>query len=155
MIRPSNLGPPTNPARPRVRPGLLGAGLADYAPVRFLVVGASNTALSYGVFRAGLAWLPLPQGRAAAAQAIAYGAGILWSFAWNRRWTFRAAGPVAPSLAAFTASQLLLLAASSALLGLTVDVLALPPTPSWLAVMALITVLNYLTARNIVFRSRS
>ena len=55
---------------------------------KFIVVGLSNTALSFAVFMAATAWLPAFAGRAAAAQAISYGAGILWSFMLNGAWVF-------------------------------------------------------------------
>jgi putative flippase GtrA len=124
------------------------------APARFVVVGLSNSLLSFVAFRAGIELLPPVGGRAAAAQALAYAAGILWSFYWNRRWTFGARGPVTRSLAAFAATQGALLALTSAALGLAVDALGAPATPSWLAVMAGATLLNYLAQRHLVFAAR-
>lgn len=124
------------------------------APARFVVVGLSNALVSYLAFRAGLELLPRAGGRTAAAQALAYSAGILWSFLWNRRWTFEARAPLARTFAAFAASQALLLVATSAALGLAVDVLGGPATLSWLAVMAGATVLNYLAQRHFVFAAR-
>jgi putative flippase GtrA len=53
---------------------------------RFLVVGASNTLLSFGVFLV-LSAAGLP---AALATAIAFAAGAVNGYVWNRRWTFAA-----------------------------------------------------------------
>jgi len=53
---------------------------------RFLVVGAGNTLLSFGVFYA-LADLGAPY---AAAAPAAFCAGAANGYVWNRRWTFRA-----------------------------------------------------------------
>ena len=120
----------------------------DRALFRFLVVGVSNTVVSYTVFHLSLReWVH----SAAIAQAMSYGAGILWSFLWNRIWTFRHQGAVLPSLVAFTALQLTFLVVSSLLVGLAIDVLELPSTSSWISVMALITVVNYWTSRRLVF----
>jgi len=124
----------------------------DRTLLRFLLVGASNTVVSYTVFHLSLRDLVQS---AAVAQALSYSAGILWSFLWNRRWTFRHQGAVLPSLLAFTALQLALLVASSLLVGLAVDRLMLPPTPSWLVVMAFITVLNYAASRHLVFTDQA
>lgn len=124
----------------------------DGTLARFLVVGVSNTIVSYAVFHLSLGrWVA----SAAVAQALSYSAGIVWSFLWNRRWTFRHQGRVLRSLVAFSALQLTLLVASSLLVGLAVDRLRLPATPSWLAVMAVITVVNYAASRYLVFTHRS
>lgn len=64
------------------------AGLAQF--VRFALVGAANTAVSYGVI-----WLLAPRLGVPAASAVGYGAGVAQSFVLNRFWTFgatRAAG---------------------------------------------------------------
>lgn len=119
--------------------------------VRFLLVGATNTLLSYAVFRLGFGLLVGTPARAAVAQAVAYGAGIAWSFVWNRRWTFRSEAPVASSFARFGGVQLALLAASSALLGLTVDRLDWPATPAWILVLGAVTVANFGLQRRFVF----
>jgi hypothetical protein len=51
--------------------------------------------------------------------------------------------------------QLVLLAASSGLIGLCVDILRLPPAASWLAIMAVVTLANFLLLRAWVFAERS
>jgi len=118
---------------------------------RFLAVGVSNTLLSFSVFRLGVDLVPPFGGRAAAVQALAYGAGIAWSFTWNRAWTFRSETPVAACLTRFGTLQLALLAASAALLGIVVDGLGCPPTPAWVGVMAAVTLANFALQRRWVF----
>lgn len=121
------------------------------APARFATVGLSNALLSYLAFRAALELLPERGGRAAVAQALAYAAGILWSFFWNRRWTFGDRAPLARTFVAFAASQALLLVATASALGLAVDLLGAPPGASWLAVMSLATIVNYAAQRYLIF----
>ena len=118
---------------------------------RFLLVGASNTLLSYVVFRLGLGLFAGLAAPAAIAQAVAYSAGIAWSFVWNRSWTFRSAAPVAGSFARFGAVQLLLLGVSSALLGVAVDGLGWPATPVWVLVLGAVAVVNFWLQRRFVF----
>jgi len=52
---------------------------------RFAVVGASNTIVDFVVFFL-LTAAGVP---AAAAQVVSYGAGVINSYIWNRRWTFQ------------------------------------------------------------------
>ena len=124
------------------------------APVRFAAVGLSNALLSFLVFRASLELLPRESGRAAAAQALSWAAGTIWSFHWNRRWTFGARSAPGRAFAAFAATQALLLAGTSAALGLAIDVLGAPAVPAWLSAMAGATVLNYAVQRRLVFARR-
>ena len=123
---------------------------------RFLVVGLTNTAISYLAFRI-LLWLLVDvAGRAAIAQAFAYAIGIGWSYLLNSRWTF--AGSPGGRFARFLAVQLTCLAVSALALGALVDVAGLPPTLCWIAVMAAITVGNFLAIRYWAFadsRSRA
>lgn len=65
------------------------ARLFDRAFLRFLLVGVSNTAVGYGCILVAMAVFGLD---VAAANAAGYAVGIVWSFALNRRWTFRDAG---------------------------------------------------------------
>ena len=57
--------------------------------VRFLIVGASNTAVTWLLFLALATWSGL---RLAVANLIAWSAGTIWSFWWNRRFTFSVRG---------------------------------------------------------------
>jgi putative flippase GtrA len=80
--------------------------------LRFVVVGGTNTALSWCVYVA-LAGAGMPY---LVASAIAFAAGALNSYALNRRWTFRSHGRPAPEALRFAVVQCI---------GLTLDVLLL------------------------------
>jgi putative flippase GtrA len=120
---------------------------------RFLAVGLSNTVLSYALFRGCLWAIPDFWAKAGTSQLLSYGAGICWSYVWNRRWTFRSQGPAGSEAARFVALQIGMALISSALVGLLVDGLGLWPTPSWIVVMGLVTLANYAGSRCWVFRS--
>jgi putative flippase GtrA len=117
---------------------------------RFVLVGLSNTTISYSVFWAAL-HLPMRGPRATVSQLASYGAGTAWSFVWNRRWTFQSDGHLGRQAARFLFLQAALAATSAALVGLAVDREQLPPTPSWLGVIAVVTVVNFLLSRSWVF----
>ena len=67
----------------------LAATFLDRAFLRFAAVGATNAALSYAVLCLLLVILSDHPWRAGLAQAVSYAAGTVWSFFWNRTWTFR------------------------------------------------------------------
>lgn len=129
--------------------------LKDPAILRFLVVGCTNTAVSFVVFLLAMAWLPaaLPW-RAGLAQAVSYLAGMAWGYALSRLWSFRDSNRPGGSLARYAASQIGFLLLSSLLLHAAVDRLHAPKQAAWLATMAGITLLNYLTLRHWVFPKR-
>jgi putative flippase GtrA len=61
--------------------------------LRFLLVGVANTTLGLG-----LIYLSLQLGAGdIAANALGYGAGLLFSFFANRSWTFRHSGALSPA----------------------------------------------------------
>lgn len=121
--------------------------LSEVSLVRFGVVGVSNTAISFAAF-----WSLHRAAGAAAAQGIAYTLGTLWSYYWNRRWTFQSRGKVASEAGRFFSLQIGFMLLSSALLGLLVDRAHLPSGLCWLAVSALITVLNFVASRYWAFK---
>ena len=119
---------------------------------RFLLVGVSNTALSFVVFWLCLWVLPRHPVQATVAQLVSYVAGIAWSFLWNRRWTFRSRGPAAGQAVRFTVLQVALWLLSTGQIYLAVNYLGLPEWPSWVAVTGFITVVNFLGSRYWAFR---
>lgn len=121
--------------------------LSEVSVVRFGVVGVSNSVVSYGAFR--LAHRVLP---AFAAQCIAYTIGTVWSYYWNRRWTFQSQGKVASEASRFMSLQIAFMLLSSALLGLFVDHLHWQPTLCWIGVSAFVTVLNFVASRYWAFK---
>jgi len=112
----------------------------------------SNAVIGFTVFRACLAApveVPL---KAAWSQLITYAVGITWSFWLNRRWTFRSRGSVASQAARFTVLQITFALLSSAAIGLAVDRGGYPASASWLVVMAVVTLLNFVLSRRWAFR---
>jgi putative flippase GtrA len=118
---------------------------------RFLLVGTSNLALSYAVFRGCLWVLPEVPLKATLSWFICYAAGVLWSFMWNRSWTFKSRGPVGQQAIRFVLLQVGMAVLSSALMGAAVDHWGLPLTPSWVLVAAVVTWLNFAGSRYWVF----
>jgi putative flippase GtrA len=121
--------------------------LSEVSVVRFGVVGVSNTVLGYTVFRGAHRVLP-----AAVSQALSYLVGMLWSYYWNRRWTFKSQGNLAREAARFFSLQIGFLLASAAMLGLLVDHLRQNPTASWIGTSALCTLLNFVASRFWAFK---
>lgn len=118
---------------------------------RFIAVGISNATIGYVTFMAGMGLLEGRPWRAASAQIISYALVIVWSFYWNRRWTFAKPGYVVDQGMRFLIVQAALLVLSAASLSLTVDVLDWPPTPCWIGIMAFITILHYACLKHWVF----
>lgn len=121
--------------------------LSEVSVVRFGVVGVSNLIVSLAAFWTAHRVLP-----ASAAQVIAYTLGTVWSYYWNRRWTFQSKGKVASEASRFVSSQIAFMLLSSALLGLLVDHLHLPSTLCWIGVSAFVTVLNFVASRYWAFK---
>lgn len=121
--------------------------LSEVSLVRFGLVGVSNTAIGFGAF-----WGMHRALGAATAQGIAYTLGTLWSYYWNRRWTFQSTGKVASEASRFFSLQIGFMLLSSLLLGLLVDRAHFPPWPCWVAVSVLITVLNFVASRYWAFK---
>src|SRR3954470_12202308 len=138
---------PTPPPSSSTGFSALARRLSDVSLVRFGVVGVSNTAISFVAF-----WSAHRVLGAAASQGIAYTLGTLWSYYWNRRWTFQSQGKVASEASRFFSLQIGFMLLSSLLLGLLVDHAQLPSWPCWFAVSALITVLNFLASRYWAFK---
>lgn len=122
--------------------------------VRFLTVGVSNTAVSFVTYVVMLRLLRVVDARVLLAQLASYGAGIAWSYLWNRRWTFASRGPRGPEAGRFVVSQLLIMVGSAVLLSAVVERTAFGPTVAWCVVMALVTVVNFLVLRLWVFPAR-
>ena len=114
-------------------------------------MGVANTIVSYLVFLLAFQLLAEVPWRAGIAQMLSYCAGIASSFLMNSRWTFSAGRIDSAHFGRFLAVQLFLLLASSFFISLGVDHYGLPPSPTWLAVMIVATLANFLLLRNYVF----
>lgn len=120
--------------------------------LRFVLVGASNTALGYLMF-AGFLWvLGDGPGRAGLAQLFAYCVGTLWSFYWNRRWTFRSSGKVKSEGIRFVGLQAVLALTSSGAIAFLSAQLTISVHIIWVLVTAVITAVNFVVSKYVVFR---
>lgn len=129
---------------PPVRPG------AQF--LKFLIVGLTNTALSFAVYKLVLALAPDGIPAATIGQALSYCAGICSSYLLNRGWVFTDAGAGTRVKTRFVIVQIGLAIASTATIGLAVDGFQMDETLVWVLVMGVVTILNFLLLRTWVFR---
>ncbi|HYP75886.1 MAG TPA: GtrA family protein [Polyangiaceae bacterium] len=140
--------PPTSPAPNSSSIAVLVRRLSDVSLVRFGIVGVSNTAIGFTSF-----WiLHRPLG-AGTATGIGYVFGTLWSYHWNRRWTFQSQGKVASEATRFFALQGTFMALSWLLMHLLVERQHLPAFACWLSVSVFVTVLNFVASRYWAFKA--
>lgn len=114
------------------------------------MVGVSNTVLSYALFV--LLFYGLLEGMTFWSQCISYAAGIIWSFTWNRKWTFSGIGDWRKQLPAFVILQTLLLLLSGSLLTAAAHFTSWNISLLWAVTMAVITVLNFILTKLVVFK---
>lgn len=124
----------------------------DKRLIRFLLVGATNTVVSYLVFL--VAYHILFVGDVLFSQPLSYGAGIAWSYFWNRKWTFQSSAGLGGEFVRFVVVQVVLLLLSTGLIHLVVDYCNMNANIGWILVMAFITALNFVLTKVFVFRSR-
>lgn len=120
--------------------------------IRFLLVGCSNFIVSFAVF---YSLISLPTRFAASilvAQIASYSVGTLWSFIWNRRFTFRSKGNPVWQAFRFFVLQVSLAVLSAVAIETVVIAIGLAPTHAWFVVMTLITIVNYFLSRSWAFR---
>jgi putative flippase GtrA len=119
---------------------------------RFALVGVTNFFVSLAVFYvcyrllvAGYVPGLRNQARepAAIANVVAYIAGMVNSFIWNRSWTFRARGKVLPQAVRFTVVNLVSLVLGTWAMHAFVDQRGLPEMAVFLPLAVVITLLNY------------
>ena len=93
--------------------------------------------------------------QAAAANVIAYLAGMVNSFLLNRTWTFRASGHPLQQALRFTAVSFFSLTMSTLVTFALVDVLGLPSLAVWVPLTAVVVVVNYLGLKHWAFAPRA
>jgi putative flippase GtrA len=125
--------------------------MIDKRLIKFLTVGLSNTLISYVAFIILYNYIIVHN--AAASQSLSYFTGILWSFFWNKKWTFGGDAHNAMTFIRFLVLQFSMLLLSTGGLYLAVDELNFNVNISWFVVMAVITIINYVGSKNWVFRS--
>lgn len=143
------------------------APLPQRPALRFAIVGVVNLAISCLVFviawrllpalfaigsGAGASTAPAPVG--AAANGLAYLAGMINSFLLNRAWTFRANGHAGRQALRFAVVNLGCLAAGSAVMYALVDLREWSELAVWLPLTAGLIVLNFAGCKLWVFGTR-
>jgi putative flippase GtrA len=118
--------------------------------LKFVVIGISNTLIGYIVFFIFYNFILI--GAAFLSQCISYAAGILWSFNWNRKWTFSETKHRWSAFIPFVTVQVTLLFLSAFSLSVANHNLNWNINLIWLCVMAIITVINYNISKHLVFR---
>jgi putative flippase GtrA len=119
--------------------------------VKFIIIGVSNTIISYIVFF--ILYNNLLAGDAFYSQCLSYTAGIIWSFIWNKRWTFSEKPNGWASFAPFLTLQLSLLFISAFALDIAKGKLDWNINLIWWCVMAVSTAINFVITKYLVFRS--
>jgi putative flippase GtrA len=119
--------------------------------IRFVIVGITNATITYLTFILFIRFLPSSSYQGGIAQALSYACGILWSYFFNRRWTFKSSGDVRSEFFRFLVIQVSLLFASSLLIHLFVDLLKFNASLTWLIVMGFVTIANFLLLRSWVY----
>ena len=118
--------------------------------VKFIIIGASNTIISYIVF--SILYNKLLAGDVFYSQCLSYTAGIIWSFIWNKRWTFSEKPNRWASFAQFLTLQLILLLISAFALDIAKGNLDWNINLIWGCVMAVSTAINFVMTKYLVFR---
>lgn len=121
--------------------------------LRFLLVGGSNFIVSFALFHGLLA---LPASLVPSpflAQFVSYSAGTVWSFFWNRQFTFRVPGNAIGQASRFVVLQAALALISALSVEVAIERARLSPTIAWFAVMAVVTIANFLLSRDWAFRN--
>lgn len=119
---------------------------------KFALVGVLNTGVDFAVFAVLALALRVP---VPGAHALAYGAGVLNSYVWNRFWTFRAAGrPHAAEWWRFAAVQAVSFGCATAVLLLLAQGGGWHPVAAKAVSIAASLALNYAGSRWWVFRAQ-
>lgn len=121
--------------------------------IKFLTVGVTNTAISYLTF--AIVYNLLLTDAPFISQSISYGVGIVWSFVWNRNWTFSAADGGWSRFAPFFMVQTGLLILSASTMKLADQFIPVSLNIIWFFVMTAITALNFYLTKRCVFKSPS
>lgn len=116
---------------------------------KFIIIGISNTIISYVTFVIMFDFVTTHS--AFLSQCISYSAGIVWSFIWNKNWTFENKQQ-SNSFFKFIITQVSLLLLSALSLNYCVNIFTIDAKIIWVFVMAIITVINFLLSKFWVFR---
>ncbi|MBN1545628.1 MAG: GtrA family protein [Syntrophaceae bacterium] len=126
-------------------------GLVNSQLLKFLIVGISNAIVSYTVFLVVYKFVLF--GNAFVSQCLSYAAGILWSFNWNKNWTFSRTKHQWDVFIPFVMVQVMLLFLSAFSLSIAHEHLHWNINIIWVCVMAVITLMNFSATKYLVFKA--
>lgn len=120
--------------------------------LKFSLVGISNTFVDWAIYFALTRWLGLGT-LPVLAKSFSYGAGIINSFFWNKRWTFRSteSGPLSVFL--FFIISLTALGVNAAVLHLGLNVFSIGEFLALIAATGFTLLWNFLMSKWVVFRA--
>ena len=118
-----------------------------YRPV---IVGLSNTLISYIAFIASYSFIF--NKNASFSQLFSYALGIIWSFFWNKNWTFSERNHKNVTFIPFSIVQVSLMMLSVISIKYAVESFDFNVSLIWFAVMSVITLLNFTITNWLVFR---
>ncbi len=121
---------------------------AFYLCYHYLPLGKLATALHLSPTRPGAAAVGA---EGAVANVLAYFAGMVNSFWWNRSWTFRAHGGVIGQIGRFVVVNFVSLGLSTLVMFALVDRMGFPELAVWVPLAGLIVVTNYIGFRHWAF----
>ncbi len=119
--------------------------------LRFAIVGTSNFIISFLIFEGMTFLLSDASLSATISQSFSYSGGTIWSYYWNRKWSFKSTAKIKKEVLSFFLVQFVCLALSSFFIGLFVDYLHFNSYLTWISVMTCITLLNFLLLNTCVF----
>jgi putative flippase GtrA len=118
--------------------------------IRFVVVGGSSTAVTLAIYIVAIglgAWYPM-------AAAVAYAAGIVNGYTWNRRWTFRAGAFHLPEFVRYVLVQGSGLVVNVIGLAFAVESLGLAELAAEMVTLVPIVLVTYAINRRWTFRTQ-
>lgn len=96
--------------------------------------------------------LPTVPVMAALSQIASYSSGMLLSYLLNNFWVFRGKRSAAEALPGFIASQVALMLLSALAMALATHLFDTQPELIWVSVMAIITLVNFVVLKKLVFK---
>jgi putative flippase GtrA len=124
--------------------------MLDKKLLKFVIVGDSNTLVSYMAFF--VLYNYCFSEHTVVSQALSYFLGILWSFTWNRKWTFDSENHYFNEFIRFFISQLSMLLLSTTALYILVDLYSYDVNLSWFSVTLFLPLLNFFLLKTWVFQ---
>lgn len=122
--------------------------------VRFGMVGLLNTAVDLGSYWLLTRLVPIFADQHVPAKAISYTLGVINSYIWNRRFTFRSKVSTTSRFILFFVINLIAVGINSGLMALALNILHLPEWVGLLAATVITMSWNFLTSKFIVFRDK-